>query len=190
MSDERMTLYLSTDLKQSIETQSERNDQSQNEWVRDAIRRKIKSERQESVLESTNAEQRLEAIAQEASEKMIESVRQYQHLMAVNASYSIVNFRVLKLLHGDLRENHIDDLFSHAHTVMNRRSEDVVPDDIGTPQQQQSNSTTRASGSRAQNQQEQQDSTENQPTPEPRPIDSDESDDDDNDLDVNDFLNK
>jgi predicted DNA-binding protein len=184
MSDERMTLYLSTELKESIETQSDRNDQTQNEWVRDAIRRKIKNEKQESVIESTNAEQRLEAIAQETSEKMIDSVRQYQDLMAVDAAYSIVNFQVLKILHGDLAETHIDDMFSHAHQVMHKRSDEVIPDDLdpGIPQQQQQQSNPRASGSHAknqQNQQQQQDDDDELTKPSVlRNNDSDDSDDD------------
>lgn len=171
MSDERMTLYLSTELKESIETQSDRADQTQNEWVRDAIRRKIKAEKQESALEATNAEKRLEAIAQETSEKMIESVRQYQHLMAVTGAYSITNFQILKRLDDGLSETLIEDMFSESHERLQRRSADVVPDDLD---HSTAESDTRASESRAQDQQDSNIS----------PPDSlDESDDDKTDID-------
>jgi len=174
-----MTLYLSNDLKQSIETQSERNDQSQNEWVRDAIRRKIKSERQESLLESTNAEQRLESIAQSAADEIADATQQYHQLLALSAIYSIAGFRLVG--DRDFSDPQRETAIEAAQARLRQPDVPALPEFDSPPQQPDS---SRASGSRAQSQ---------QPTPEPRPTDlndSDEPDDDDesDDLDVNDYL--
>jgi hypothetical protein len=107
MSDERLTLYLDSDLKESIELQADRSGQSQNEWVRDACRRKIKAERQESALEATNAEQRLEALIQQVADEVDEVTQGYRDLMAKTGVYTIANWELIKRDYSDVQRRQV-----------------------------------------------------------------------------------
>lgn len=177
MSDERMTLYLSTDLKQSIETQSDRNDQTQNEWVRDAIRRKLKNERQESVIESTNAEQRLEALIKQVSDEIDEVTQGYRDLMAKTGVYTIANWELIKRDYSDVQRQQV--LETGRKRLLDLPGEPHLRQQQ-QQQQQQQQSKPRASGSHAQDRQEQQQQDDGHDLTPPsthRNNDSDDSDD-------------
>ena len=101
---ERVCTYLTPTKKSAIETAS--GDQSVASWIRGAINQRLKQDQQNEILDGTNAEQRLEAIAAEAADdleasteeaaaEIARATRQYHDLLAVNAVYSIASFRLL-----------------------------------------------------------------------------------------------
>ena len=160
---ERVCTYLTPTKKSAIETAS--GDQSVASWIRGAINQRLKQDQQNEILDGTNAEQRLEAIAaeaaddlekqtEEAGKQIARATRQYHHLLAVNAVYSIASFRLLGDYGGfsDIqRKTAILDGQARLH-------DDDEPtlgwDDLGDPTDPPTDDA-RASESRAQKQEQQ-----------------------------------
>jgi hypothetical protein len=184
---ERVCTYITPDKKSAVETAS--GDQSVAAWVRDAINAKLKNDQQEEILNSTNAEQRIQALVAEAVDdleastddaaaQIQQATQQYHDLLALSAVYSVGSFRLLGDYGGfsDVqRQSAIED------GVARLQESDVPELDLSAIA---GNNTTgndaRASESRAQNQQQGQQPPD---SPDLSPPSTDGDDNDTTDLD-------
>ena len=90
---ERVVSYVTPQTKSAIEAAS--GELSVAAWIRSAIKKELKNEHQEAVVEGTNAEQRIEALIAEAGDEIAEATREYHDLLALSAVYSVGSFRLL-----------------------------------------------------------------------------------------------
>jgi hypothetical protein len=175
---ERVAVYVTPKTKTAIEQEANSQDVSQAEWIRSLIHRELKSEQQDRITKTTNAEQRIESLiaeARDATEQVAEEIetatQQYHDLLALNAVYSVGSFRLLGDYGGFSDPQRKAAIESGAARLRDTDLPELDLSALGT-----ADSSARASGSRAKDQGQQPQQPNNG------------GDDDTGDMDVDDLL--
>jgi transposase-like protein len=93
---EKIAMYVDEDMKQAISAAADRADMPMAAWMRQAAERQLRAERQDELVETTQAEQRIERLIDQATTEISQAAEGMHEITAKTGVYTIANWELLK----------------------------------------------------------------------------------------------